>query len=91
MGKVNVTIVDATGNRNVKAALPDNVIIGKVISSLVPKMRLPMVGPDGAPMSYKFIHKVTGRQLSETQTLGEAGIIDNDVLRLQPEITAGAN
>ena len=41
-------------------------------------------------VSYKFIHKVTGRQLLEAQTLGEAGIKDGDVLRLQPEITAGA-
>ena len=31
----------------------------------------------------------TGRQLLEAQTLAEAGIKDGDVLRLQPEITAG--
>ena len=56
---------------------------------LVEKIKLPSVGPDGNPISYKFIQKVTGRQLLETQTLAEAGIKDGDVLRLQPEITAG--
>ena len=56
---------------------------------LVEKIKLPSVGPDGNPISYKFIHKVTGRQLLESQTLAEAGIKDGDVLRLQPEITAG--
>lgn len=90
MAKIQVTVVDATGNRNAKVMLPDNIRIGQIMMVLIPKMRLPQVGPDGAPMSYKFIHKVTGRQLLDTQTLGEAGIIDNDVLRLQPEITAGA-
>ena len=40
-------------------------------------------------MSGVRIHKVTGRQLLESQTLAEAGIKDGDVLRLQPEITAG--
>ena len=52
-------------------------------------MNLPMVGPDGQPMSYKFHHKASGKQLSGEQTLADAGVKENDVLRLQPEITAG--
>ena len=90
MGKVNVIIVDATGNKEQKVGLPDDVKCGIIMVKLVEKIKLPSVGPDGNPISYKFIHKVTGRQLLEAQTLGEAGIKDGDVLRLQPEITAGA-
>ena len=90
MGKVNVIIVDATGNKEQKVGLPDDVKCGIIMVKLVEKIRLPLVGPDGNPISYKFIHKVTGRQLLESQTLGEAGVKDGDVLRLQPEITAGA-
>ena len=90
MGKVNVVIVDATGNKEQKVGLPDDIKCGIIMVKLVEKIKLPSVGPDGNPISYKFIHKVTGRQLLETQTLGEAGIKDGDVLRLQPEITAGA-
>lgn len=90
MGKVNVVIVDATGNKEQKVGLPDDIKCGIIMVKLVEKIKLPSVGPDGNPISYKFIHKVTGRQLLESQTLGEAEIKDGDVLRLQPEITAGA-
>lgn len=89
MAKVNVVIVDATGNKEQKVGLPDDVKCGIIMVKLVEKIKLPSVGPDGNPISYKFIHKVTGRQLLESQTLAEAGIKDGDVLRLQPEITAG--
>jgi uncharacterized ubiquitin-like protein YukD len=40
-------------------------------------------------MSYKFIHKASGKQLTDEQTLSQANVSDGDVLRLQPEITAG--
>ncbi len=90
MGKVNVIIVDTTGNKEQKVGMPDDIICGRIMVQLVKKIKLPSVGPDGNPISYKFVHKVTGRQLLETQTLAQAGIKDGDVLRLQPEITAGA-
>jgi hypothetical protein len=89
MPQVNVVIVDATGNKEQKVGVPDDVKVGVIMVKLVEKMRLPAVGPDGSPISYKFIHKVSGRQLLEAQTLAEAGIGDGEVLRLQPEITAG--
>ena len=40
-------------------------------------------------MSYKFHHKSSGRQLLDTETLSAANVRDGDILRLQPEITAG--
>ena len=90
MARLDVIIVDATGNKEQKVGLPDDVRCGVIMVKLVEKINLPSVGPDGNPISYKFIHKVTGKQLLETQTLAEAGIKSGDVLRLQPEITAGA-
>ena len=73
MGKVNVIIVDATGNKEQKVGLPDDIKTGVIMVKLVEKIKLPSVGPDGNPISYKFIHKVSGRQLLEMQTLAEAG------------------
>ena len=52
-------------------------------------MKMPLTGPDGEPLSYKFHHKASGKQLTESQTLLEAGVKEGDVLRLHPEITAG--
>jgi len=56
---------------------------------LIDRMNLPRNSPDGQLMSYKFHHKASGRQLLDTETLTSANVKDNDILRLQPEITAG--
>jgi uncharacterized ubiquitin-like protein YukD len=89
MGKVNVVIMDTTGSKEQKASLPDDAPVGRIIAKLVQMMSLPVTGPDGQPLSYKFHHKASGKQLSEDQTLADAEVKDGDVLRLQPEITAG--
>lgn len=90
MGKINVVIMDTTGNKEQKASLPDDAPVRRIINKLVEMMNLPMAGSDGQPMSYKFHHKRSGQQLKDEQTLAEAGVGDGDVLRLLPEITAGA-
>jgi hypothetical protein len=56
---------------------------------LIEKLKLPKNGPDGAQLSYKFHHKNSGKQVQDAQTLSQAGVKDGDILRLQPEITAG--
>ncbi|MCX6161769.1 MAG: EsaB/YukD family protein [Ignavibacteriae bacterium] len=89
MAKIDVTIIDATGNKQQEATLPDDASVKRIMEALLPKMKLPVTGPDGEPLSYKFHHKASGKQLSESQTLAEAGVKSGDVLRLYPEITAG--
>ena len=53
-------------------------------------MNLPKNSPDGQLLSYKFHHRASGRQLLDEETLAGAGVQQGDVLRLQPEITAGS-
>ncbi|NPV46317.1 MAG: hypothetical protein HPY69_05140 [Armatimonadetes bacterium] len=89
MGKVNVVIMDTTGSKEQKASLPDDAPVRRIIAKLVQMMSLPTTGPDGQPLSYKFHHKASGKQLTDEQTLADAGVQEGDVLRLQPEITAG--
>lgn len=89
MSSINVVVYDSTENKRVPVELPDNAPISKLIDVLVGKMKLPKSGPDGAPMSYKFHHKNSGKQLQDQQTLQASGVKDGDILRLQPEITAG--
>jgi uncharacterized ubiquitin-like protein YukD len=90
MPTINVTVYDSTENKRVPVELPDDAPCNKIIAVLVEKLRLPTNGPDGAPLSYKFHHKNSGRQVQDTQTLAEAQVGDGDILRLQPEITAGS-
>ncbi len=90
MGAVEVEVWDATGNRRVNAELPDDQPVNRVMAVLVEKMNLPRHSPDGQLVSYRFHHKASGRQLLEDETLGQAGVKPLDILRIQPEITAGA-
>ena len=89
MPLINVTVFDSTENKRVPVELPDDAPVGKLIAVLVDKLKLPRSGPDGAPLSYKFHHKNSGKQLQDQQTLAAASVKDGDILRLQPEITAG--
>src|ERR1051325_2874964 len=89
MASIDVTVFDSTENKRVPVELPDDAPANKLIAVLVDKLKLPRNGPDGAPLSYKFHHKNSGKQIQDSQTLGEAGVKDGDILRLQPEITAG--
>ena len=89
MSNLTIEVWDATGNKKQLVELPADAPVNRVIAVLVDKMNLPRYSPDGQLMSYKFHHKASGRQLLDDQTLASADIHSGDVLRLQPEITAG--
>lgn len=90
MSHLTIEVWDATGNKKQTVEVPSDAAINRVIAVLVEKMNLPRHSPDGQLMSYKFHHRASGRQLLDTETLSVAGVKDGDILRLQPEITAGA-
>jgi uncharacterized ubiquitin-like protein YukD len=89
MGSITIEVWDATGSKRQAIEVPDDAPVNRLLIVLVEKLSLPSRSPDGQLMSYKFQHRSTGRQLLEQRTLREAGVADGDVLRLQPEITAG--
>jgi len=89
MGSLTVEIWDATGNKKVKAELPDDEAVNRILILLIDRMSLPRFTPDGQLMSYKFHHKASGRQLLDDESLRQAGVQTGDILRIQPEITAG--
>jgi len=90
MGSLNVEVWDATGNKRVSAEVPDDVTVDRILMVLADKLHLPRHSPDGQLMSYKFHHRRLGVQLLDQQTLAEQGVGEGDVLRIQPEITAGS-
>ena len=90
MSHLTIEVWDATGNKKQTVEVPSDAAINRVIAVLVEKMNLPRHSPDGQLMSYKFHHRASGRQLLDTESLATAGVRDGDILRLQPEITAGA-
>lgn len=90
MSMIRMRVWDVTGSRSQAVEAPADVQIGRLIVILVERMNLPINSPDGQIMSYKLHQKRTGQQLLDRQTLTEAGVVQGDDLRLQPEITAGA-
>ena len=90
MNDITIEVWDATGNKKQTVEVPRDAEVRRLIAVLVDRMNLPRHSPDGQLMSYKFHHKATGRQLLDEETLEGAGVRDGDILRLQPEITAGA-
>ncbi len=89
MSSMTISITDATGSKEQGATVPSNAPVIRLIARLIDLMHLPLTGPDGQPLSYKFHHRASGRQLRDDDTLDSAGVSDGDVLRLVAEITAG--
>jgi hypothetical protein len=89
MAEIKIEVWDATGNKRQLVEVPADAEVNRLIAVLIDRMSLPRNSPDGQLMSYKFHHKASGRQLLDTETLASANVQDGDILRLQPEITAG--
>ena len=89
MGTINIEVWDATGNKKQAIELPSDAAVNRVIAVLVDRMELPRYSPDNQLMSYKFHHRRLGVQLRDDQTLAAQQVVEGDVIRIQPEITAG--
>ena len=89
MSMLTVQVWDATGNKRQHIEMPDDVPVNRILAVLLEKMNFPQYAPDGQLLSYKFHHRASGKQLLDEQTLKAANVKEGDVLRLQPEITAG--
>lgn len=89
MNNLKLEVWDVTGNKRVMVEVPDDIPVERVLVVLVDRLRLPKHSPTGEFMSYKFHHRRLGVQLLDDKALGEQQVADGDVLRIQPEITAG--
>lgn len=89
MAEINVRVTDATGSKVNEVEIPDSVPIIRVIAALVRELQLPLSGPDGQPMSYRFHHVESQAQLRDDASLSSSNVQEGDTLRLVPEITAG--
>lgn len=89
MAMLTVQVWDATGNKRQDVEMPDDAPLNRLLAVLIEKMNFPQYAPDGQILSYKVHHRASGKQLLEDQTLATAGVKPGDIIRLQPEITAG--
>lgn len=87
---LNLEVWDVTGNKRVMVQVPGDVPVERIIVVLIERLLLPKYSPQGEFMSYKFHHRRLGVQLFDEQTLNQQQVVEGDVLRIQPEITAGS-
>lgn len=85
-----VTFLDQTGAKSVDAVIAETVTVKRILPNIITKMNLPVMGPDGQPMSYSLDHKEGGKRLHEEQTLVAAQVNDGDHLIVYPAIVAGS-
>ncbi len=92
MATVRVAILDPSGAKKTRAEVPDNVETQRLVKALVDRMGLPQIGQNGRPISYRLTYTRDGQEteLSPNETLADASIRDDDVLRLYADMQAGA-
>ena len=91
MSFVSIEIWDASGNKKTPVEVPADVPINRIIVVLIERLNFPRYDATmGQLLSYKLHHQASKRQLLDDQSLEQAGVADGDILRLIPEITAGA-
>jgi ubiquitin-protein ligase len=84
-----VTIVLPDGGAR-PVDIPDDVTVRGLLIELAALFRLPTLGPDDRPMSYRVDSRALNRQLREDETLASVNAPANDHLILTADITAGA-
>ena len=88
MSQVKVIIYDPTGSKKTPVELPNDVPMRRLIPALVTKMGLP-TNQGANPITYRLDHRASGKRISEDESLGDAGVNEDDILSLFPEVTAG--
>ena len=88
MSDLTVTVVLPSGGART-AEVPDDVAVRYLLAELTSLLKLPTLGPDGRPMTYRVDSKSLGRELREDETLAQAGVPPDDRLMLTTDITAG--
>lgn len=79
---MDLTIVEASRNRSEQVSVPASIATERIIGRLAEIWQLPAVSDDGRAVSYRFEDARTGHQIDPSATLADAGIGENDVLRL---------
>jgi len=92
MAQVRVVILDPSAGKKTAVEVPNNVPAQRLTQELVKRMGLPAVDQAGRPISYRIGHNRNGEdtQLNPDQTFADAGIQNDDVLRLYASMQAGA-
>lgn len=86
-----ITVVDPTGSKKTRVEVPPDVRTDRLTQALVRRMGHPELNQGGRPISYRLSYNRDGEEtaLNPEETLDDAGIQDDDVLRLYADMQGG--
>jgi len=85
---ITITARDVTGQRRTSYEIPRNSSVNDLIEGLGDRMGLMREDSEGRNITWYARHEREGRALHRSERVGEA-LLDQDEIRLQPEISAG--
>jgi hypothetical protein len=88
MASIKVILYDPTGSKKTPVELPNDVPMRRLIPALVSKMGLP-TSQGANPITYRLDHRASGKRLADDDSLSDAGVVEDDILSIFPEVTAG--
>ena len=90
MAMINVTLEDMAGKK-FRAQLPDDTPVSRLLPPLITRLNLSPTDSMGRRLSYRLVHRESGEQLRDSDTLARAGVQDGHTLRLLADLVAGRN
>jgi hypothetical protein len=93
MANIRVSILHPNGAQKTTAEIPDNVVAQRLVKALVDRMGLPQTGQNGRPISYRLTYTRDSQEneLNPEETLGQAGVQNEDMLRLYAQMEGGTS
>jgi hypothetical protein len=89
LATIRVNIESVTGGKKHIASVPDDLPINRLLPALIRKLGLPANDDTGRRVSYRLLHRESGTQLNDNDTLVTSGVKPEDTLKILAEVIAG--
>lgn len=88
MSVINLNLTDAATNRTRSVGLPGDRPVRDLLNALIPRLQLPVIGPNGEQMVYR-LQQEDGTVLGDDDNLTSLGIQEGANITLSAEMEAG--
>lgn len=90
MATIRVNVESLTSGKKNSASIPDDMLVSRILPVLVKKLGLPATDETGRRVSYRLLHRESGNQLRDNDTLVSANVKDDHTLKILAEVIAGS-
>lgn len=91
MGRITVILKNSRNDKSYKVSMPDDKSGKWLISKLITDLPLATQDENGKLLVWKFYHPLTGKTLSDEDTLKGVGISEDDIIHLTAKVQQTIN